>query len=485
MSEGVVQVRIGGSEIPEEARIQRLDGTERIHELFDFRLIVAAPASAGLDAAKLLGSEVTLRFERDGVLERAVVGMVSEVDDLAETEATTRRMRLRVMPREFRMTLVATQEVYLDRSVPEIFAEKLGLAGLADALVLRLAKSYPKKEFVTQYKESDLAFVSRLLEHEGLSYFFEYDADEDRACVVLTDHNGGFTTPEHAEVEFHGRGETRGIFELAAEHRLTPAVCVVQDYNYRTALLDLTAQADVEGGFGGGVVEYGSHHKTPEEGSALARIRAEEQRAKQLVYVGKTTHSHVGAGMRLSITGHTGLGDLDVLVTEVRHHVEQIAFGTETETGPYVATFHAIPRDRAYRPERRTPRPRIYGIVNAIIDDARRSDDRYAQIDPDGRYIVKLLYDTADSSGRLASRWVRMAQPHAGPDYGMHFPLKPGAEVLLAFIDGDPDRPIIVGAVPNPITRSPVDAASNTVNRIKSASGILIEYGDRRLSSKS
>ncbi|MBK8937409.1 MAG: hypothetical protein IPM79_07125 [Polyangiaceae bacterium] len=77
-----------------------------------------------------------------------------------------------------------------------------------------------------------------------------------------------------------------------------------------------------------------------------------------------------------------------------------------------------------------------------------------------------------------------MAQPHAGPDYGMHFPLKPGVEVLLAFIDGDPDRPIIVGAVPNPVTPSPVDQRSNTLNRIKSASGVIIEIGDRRLSTK-
>lgn len=122
--------------------------------------------------------------------------------------------------------------------------------------------------------------------------------------------------------------------------------------------------------------------------------------------------------------------------------------------------------------------------MNGLIDDARRGVDQYAQLDDEGRYIVKLLYDAADSSGRLASQWIRMAQPHAGPGYGMHFPLKPGVEVLLAFIDGDPDRPIIVGAVPNPVTPSPVEGASNTLNRIKSASGILIEYGDRRIASK-
>ncbi len=484
MVNDIVSIRLVGPELGEEARVQRLTGVERISHLFDFELVIATAPGHKVEPVDVVGSEVTLVFERDGLEVRRIHGMIAELDDLAELEAGTRRFRIRVRPRAFRMTLVETQEVYLDRTVPEILVEKLGLLGLGDSVSLRLSRTYPKREFVTQYKETDVAFVSRLLEHEGISFFFEYDAEKDQDVLVVTDHAAGFATPEDAELVFHGRGERRGVYELVAEHRLTPSLYVVQDYNYRKALLDLTAEEPVPGGYGGGVVEYGTHHASPDEGKTYAKIRAEEQRARQLVHVGKTGHSHVGAGHRITVKEHGSFGDLDLLVVEVHHHVELVAFGTEGAASPYVATFRAVPRDRTYRPARVTPRPRIHGVVNGLVDDASRDVDKYAQLDVEGRYIIKLLYDTADASGRLASQWIRMAQPHAGPGYGMHFPLKPGVEVLLAFIDGDPDRPIIIGAVPNPVTPSPVDQASNTLNRIKSASGILIEYGDRRLAQK-
>ncbi|MBK6513137.1 MAG: type VI secretion system tip protein VgrG [Polyangiaceae bacterium] len=484
MSQRVVGVRLVGPEIDDAVRVQELTGRERISELFDFELVLAAPASAKLDAAAMLGSEATIFFEIDGVVERRLHGMLVEVDDLAESEAPIRRVRVRFAPRLFRTTLVVTQEVFLDRSVPEIVTDKLALLSLDDAVELRLGHDYPKKEFVTQYKESDLAFLSRLLEHEGISFFFEHDEERDADVLVLTDHNGGFRAAARDVLDYRGRGERADVFEARVEHRLRASTYIVQDYNYRKALLDLTADEPIEGGFGGGIVEYGTHHRTPDEGKALAKIRAEEQRAEQLVVALETDRCDLTAGSRVALHGHPTLGELDLLVVEIRHEVRLSAFGSETQVRPYVAHVRATPLDRAFRPPRKTPKPRIFGVVNGLIDDAQRHVDKYSQLDTEGRYIVRLLYDTADASGRLASQWIRMAQPHAGPDYGMHFPLKPGVEVLLAFIDGDPDRPIIVGAVPNPVTPSPVDQRSNTLNRIKSASGVIIEIGDRRLSTK-
>ncbi|AUX21280.1 uncharacterized protein SOCEGT47_017610 [Sorangium cellulosum] len=101
-----------------------------------------------------------------------------------------------------------------------------------------------------------------------------------------------------------------------------------------------------------------------------------------------------------------------------------------------------------------------------------------ARIDPTGRYTVQFHFDTAAGGGAKASRPVRMAQPHAGPGYGMHFPVKPGTEVLLGFIDGDPDRPIILGAIPNESAPSPVTASNARVNQIRTVSGIVVELDD-------
>src|SRR5262249_41818744 len=144
--------------------------------------------------------------------------------------------------------------------------------------------------------------------------------------------------------------------------------------------------------------------------------------------------------------------------------------GAEGEGLGYFNTFRAIPADRTYRPPRVTPRPRIAGLVTGIVAPGPAgAEARYAPIDEQGRDLIRLPFDVAPPGERPPSRPVRMIQNHAGENYGTHFPLKIGTEVVLAFIDGDPDRPLIVGAVPNPIKPSPVTGANPNVHRIRTS----------------
>ncbi len=148
----------------------------------------------------------------------------------------------------------------------------------------------------------------------------------------------------------------------------------------------------------------------------------------------------------------------------------------------YVNTFKAVDASRAYRPPRVTPRPRIPGRAHRPSPSRRprAPPGRIAQLDEQGRYTVKFFFDGAGGEGRQrSSAPVRMAQPHAGDGYGVHFPLKPSVEVTVSFVDGDPDRPIISGAVPNPVTSSPVTRRDAVYNRIQTELGALIEIKDR------
>jgi type VI secretion system secreted protein VgrG len=115
-------------------------------------------------------------------------------------------------------------------------------------------------------------------------------------------------------------------------------------------------------------------------------------------------------------------------------------------------------------------------MLNAVVDAG--GDGKYAEIDDQGRYKVKLPFDCSDKKDGKASRWIRMAQPYAGANMGMHFPLHKGTEVLLTFIDGDPDRPIISSAVPNPATGSPVRGANQTQSAIHTGGGIRMVFED-------
>ncbi len=455
-------------------QVRRLAGREAISQPFQFDVDFVVTDTGGLDQDKVLGAAASLVFERDGAEVRAVHGMVAAFFDLFDVEASHRTYRVRLVPRLHRLTFVEVQEVFLGLAVPDILQQKLSLVNLgATDVELRLLDKYPTHEIVVQYRETDLAFVSRLAEHLGVSFFFDHADGTDK--LVFTDHNAGFARLDgFPSMRYRGRGERRDVFRLEAESHLFPASYAVLDYDYRAPHLELTSTYEHPAGYAGGVAEYGSHHRTPADGDRLARVRAEERAGRSRFFRGESDLPELGAGMVVALEGHPHLQDPSLLVVEVEHRASQVVgmFGGDGRE-EYVNTFKAVDASQAYRPPRVTPRPRIHGVLTAITEPASAgTSGRHAQLDEQGRYTVKFFFDAAGGEGRQrSSAPVRMAQPHAGDGYGMHFPLKASVEVTVTFVDGDPDRPIISGAVPNPVTTSPVTRRDATLNRLKTQFG--------------
>jgi type VI secretion system secreted protein VgrG len=463
-------------------QVRRVAGREAISQPFQFDVDLVVTDTDGLDQDKVLGASASLVFERDGAEVRAVHGMVTTFFDLFDTEPAHRTYRVRLVPRLHRLTFVEVQEVFLGLSIPDIVKQKLSLVSLgATDVDLRLLDKYPAHDIVVQYRETDLAFVSRLAEHLGIAFYFDHQGGADK--LVFTDHNGGFAHLESfPRMRYRGRGERRDVFRLEAESHLFPARYAVLDYDYRAPHLELTSTYEHPAGYAGGVAEYGAHHRTPADGDRLARVRAEEREARSRFFRGESDLAELGAGVVVGLEGHPHLQDPSLLVVEVEHRASQ-AVGMHGGDGGegYLNTFKAVDASRAYRPPRVTPRPRIHGVLTAITEPAPAgASGRHAQLDEQGRYTVKFFFDAAGGEGRQrSSAPVRMAQPHAGEGYGIHFPLKPGVEVTVTFVDGDPDRPILSGAVPNPVTTSPVTRRDATMNRIRTQSGAMIEFKDR------
>lgn len=475
-----LQVRLEAAAFPADLfRICRLTGREAISQLFSFDVELVSrtlDGTADIDAA--VGADAAIVFEQvDGGELRRIHGMIAEARDLVTRSRLHRTYRVRVVPRAFRLSLVETSEVFMEKAVPDLIKSKLELVGLSGAdVALRLLGSYAPREFTVQYQETDLAFISRLAEHLGISYFFQHDGGQD--TMVFTDHGGGFD-PLPEPLQLGEQGQERDVQEIEARLRVIPSVYVVRDYNYRQPLLDLTAEHTAPGGYAGGIIEFGGHHKTPAEGKALAEVRAGERQAAQRVYAGRSKACALGAGARFTVEGLPGGEALDLLAVEVEHeiNVPPEDGGRAGVEQHYTNSFRATPAKQTYRPPRVTPRPRISGLVTGIVDAGSGGGSSYAQIDEQGRYMVRLLFDTAASGGTV-SRPIRMLQNHAGANYGTHFPLKPGVEVLVGFVNGDPDRPVIVGAAPNPLTPSPVVNANRTTHRIKTQAGIVIDLVD-------
>jgi type VI secretion system secreted protein VgrG len=463
-------------------QVRKLTGSEGISRLFRFDVEVVCFAEPGPMAASMLGAEVTIELrpaepgEEAPAAVRRVHGMVIAVRDLLAAHRSDRVFRLTVAPRAHRLTLVEMQDVFLDATVPSILGDKLARAGLTGAdVAMRLEGSPPKRDFVVQYKESDLAFVSRLAEHAGISFYFEHEDDLDR--LVFTNFAQGFgPAGEPPVLPFRDTGAELSVFALEADHALVPSRYVVSDYDYRKPLVDLTATHTLAGAYEGAVIEYGTHHRTQEEGRALSAIRAEERQTSELVYTGRSAVPALAAGHRFRLAEHPDMEPVDLLVVEVTHEAMQVV-GMSGVAGErsYVNAFRAVPANRTYRPPRVTPRPRIGGLVTGIIQPGPLGQGKHARVDDQGRYWVRLLFDATAPDDRPASHPVRMLQNHVGESYGTHFPLKPGVEVLVAFLDGDPDRPLIVGAVPNPIKPSPVTSTEPGMHRTRTATGVTVE----------
>jgi type VI secretion system secreted protein VgrG len=349
---------------------------------------------------------------------------------------------------------------------------------------LRLQKDYPKREYVCQYRESHLSFTFRWMEREGIYFYFEQNENGEKA--VITDTSLSHTEMSEGKTMYYsppsGLDEPHReevIKAFICRQKMLPAKVLLKDYNYRKPSVDMTGQADVTGNGRGEVFIYGEHFRTPEEGDSLARIRAEELLCQEQRFMGESTIPYLRPGYLFDLEDHYR-DDFNqkYLTIELEHEGSQAGYLvaglqeglSEMEKQPYYRnSFTAIPSSVQYRPARQNEKPRFSGTMNAKIDASGLG--KYAELDGHGRYKVLLPFDLSGRKDGKASAYFRMAQPYAGTDHGMHFPLHKGTEVLLTFIDGDPDRPLIAAAVPNPETPSVINNLNPTAAGIKSGGG--------------
>ncbi len=463
--------------------VHRLRARERMNQTYRVEVDVVCLEGDPPSMDDLAGCFVTVDLVR-GASQRSFRGHVVEVRErrgqgMGSGSAAKGQLgfKLVLAPHMWLMTLVETLDIHLHESIPAIIEKKLALIDLSvgQDYAMRLVGDYASREMVVQYQETDHAFVSRWCEHYGIFYYIVHGPKNDR--VVFGDHTGAYTQID-GPVAFVATGERTGIFALEGRQRLVPRTFVCRDYNDQTPTIDLQAEHKLDEGFGGGVIGFGGDFDTIEQGQRLAEIRAGERLAEHRTFEGQSDELRFAPGHAFELAGHPQHGG-QMLLLEVEHTAAQEVggWGRGDET-PYANRFVAIDASLCFRPPRNTRKPRIHGIVSGIVETQQGEVHRDAKIDHQGRYTVRFLFDTSAPGEAKASCPVRMMQPSAGPGYGIHFPLKPGIEVAIAFLNGNPDRPVIVGAVPNPITQTPVAAAGSTLNRIMSRSGILLEFDD-------
>lgn len=404
-----------------------------------------------------------------GVLE----SIVTESVDVSPTHV---RYRAVLVPRLARLAHAVRSRVFQDLDVAGIAASILEEHGMVDGsdFEILLASRYPASEYTLQYEESDLAFLSRQLEHHGIHFHFVQDPDRER--LVIGDANRALsrrmTTLDYEPRDPGGLTWDEAMHTLERRVAVGSASVLMTEYNWRTPQVILTSQhpADAIAGYHL-AQEHGAHFKTPAQGAELSRVRAEQIVSERVRYTGRVTAYELFAGDALAVVNHP-LGDYN------REYVV-VSSALSVRAGSAAAheqTLTLAELDVPYRPPRRTPKPRIHGFVYGRIDGPAHSTA--APIDDDGRYKVLLPFDLNGQPGGKASRWVRVAQPASGPGYGVHLPMHLGAEVAIAHVGGDPDRPVIIGSLHNADSTNPVTASNATQSWIRTQAGVRVLFDD-------
>jgi len=484
-------INISSSVLPDGTRVIAFRGVEAISRPYEFEIFLSLEGEEGdgLDLGDAIGAKAQLVIDRadDALPPFTFAGILASVELLHAVEGRS-LVRAVLVPRLWLLGLSKHSRLFTKKKLPEVIESILEDNGLSgEDYELRLG-SYETEEHISQYRESDLDFISRWMEREGIYYYFIHSEDGEK--LIISDGNSYEEDMLGRPVRYypqtgHDRSAGASFRSFTCRHRTLPSMVKLKDYDYARPNLNIAGSAEVAANGAGEVSLYGERFFSPSAGERLAKLRAEELLSRQVVYQARGTRSHLRAGHVFEIEEHPRAAlNSSYLAIEVRHHGNQAGGGSSfariidiEHDEVYYVEVDAIPEGTQFRPEARVPWPRIYGYENGTVDGP--ADSEYAQIDDQGRYSVKFKFDETNLKDGKASTFVRMMQPHGGGIEGFHFPLRKGTEVVLSFLGGDPDRPVISGVVPNALTPSPVTSGNHTRNVIQTGGRNRLELEDK------
>ncbi len=402
-------------------------------------------ATRAITSGELLANPVHLVIDDGGNGERLIHGLVRSLTSAGRDEEY-HLYRLQIVPWLWFLSLTTDCRVFQNKDVTQIVEQVFDDRGYPD-YTFDCQRSFPVREFTVQYQESDLDFVSRLLEEEGIFYFFRHESS--RHTLVLADHQGALDlSPTQSDVRLWNVGGgiegERVIHEINVDTGVHSGSATVADYDYLKPSTGLDATASGDGW--GSRYDYPAGHLKLATGNDLAEIRLEAEEALSEVLRGQGNCYGLVPGFRFNLMESEV--DQQYLVTTVRHDTRAQSYrsGSEgEEEDPYFNSFAAIPYGKPFRPPRRTRRPHL-GVQTAVVVGPSSEE---IHTDEYGRVKVRFHWDRESPQGGESSCWIRVASTWAGHQWGaIHIP-RIGQEVIVEFLDGDPDRPLITGSVYN------------------------------------
>lgn len=437
--------------------------TEALSTPYRLAVRVTTEKSKDVDADKLLGTPLTLRIKRDAKATRYFDGVVVRV---VQNQRLRERPQfdLTVVPKFWLLTRTSDCRVYQSKTVVEIIEEVFARAGIKNTLdTAHLKGKYDPHDFLVQYRETAFNFVSRLMEFEGIYYYFTHSksghkivlADKPASHKPVSDLSAAPSIPFHPPTD-QVKGER--ITDWRAEAELTTEQVSLQAFDFKAPATKPSATEPLDHKArlpGSEIFDYPVEFHIPAQAKRYAKLRAEELAAAALIQEGETNARTITVGGKFKLTDPNGylrksqVREHTVTAVSITGRVNDYRSNGKSADDEFTCSFRCIPSNRVFRPARVTPKPVVAGSQTATVVGPSGSE---VHTDALGRVRVQFHWDRHGKNDENSSCWVRVSQPWAGKGYGgVNIP-RIGVEVIVDFLEGDPDRPIIVGRVYNKAT---------------------------------
>ncbi|MGD9187916.1 MAG: type VI secretion system tip protein VgrG, partial [Desulfobacteraceae bacterium] len=454
----------------------RMTATEELGRMFQFELDLLSK-EPDIKFDDILGQNITVRLTLADDKKRYFNGFVSRfsqegfLDEFHVYSATAH-------PWLWFLTRTADCRIFQEKTVPDIIKAVFKDHGFSD-YEESLSGSYRSWEYCVQYRETDFNFVSRLMEQEGIYYYFKHE--KDKHTMVLSDSVSAHEPyPGYEKLPFfppdeHLKRERDHIYNWTLAQEIQPGIYALNDFDFtrpkanlqvKSSILQDHAHASME------IFDYPGEYPDTGDGETYARARIEELQVNQERVEAQGNALGLATGSLFELTDYPREDqNREYLITSATHQMVSEAYTSGTSTGSsagYTCNFTALPSKQPFRSARITPKPTVQGPQTAIVVGPSGDEihtDKY------GRVKVSFHWDRYSKSNETSSCWVRVAQIWAGKQWGgIHIP-RMGQEVIVDFLEGDPDHPIITGRVFNNDNMPPYELPANaTQSGIKSRS---------------
>lgn len=432
-------------------------GREEISRLFHFELEMLSEHES-IDATKIVGKNITF-FVKDATDEcRYFNGFVKRFSYCGMYDRLS-KYRAEVVPWTWFLTRNRNCRIFQGKTVPQIIEDVFNAHGLTDFDASGITGTHPVHEYCVQYNESDFHFISRLMEAEGIFYCFKHE--NGKHTLVLADQKSAHEdihddcTIEFTSKNMSGVELTDQIYAWEHSYEYRSGKVAMTDFDFENPAGSLMAATNtvvkLENNDKLELYEYPGKYSVKTDGNDLAKIRVEEEEAGYDVVRGESMCRWFSPGFKFRLTRHhsEAEGNKGYLLTAVDH---QATMGGSYMTGEgepdldYKNTFTCVPDSITFRPARTTPKPIVHGAQTAVIvgpDGKEFYTDKY------GRVKVLFHWDRYNKADGTSSCWIRVASMSAGNGWGAISMPRVGQEVIVDFLEGNPDRPMIVGRVYN------------------------------------